>query len=94
MATELFSWVHRERLKAVLENLHAFTQLPIHLIDQRGETLMTFGESPRYCRLLQRNLFPGKGCLAVCLQVGQQAALYFLLSRGSEPYRLSPAASG
>ena len=73
MATELFSWVHRERLKAVLENLHAFTQLPIHLIDQRGETLMTFGESPRYCRLLQRNLFPGKGCLAVCLQVGQQA---------------------
>ena len=73
MATELFSWVHRERLKAVLENLHAFTQLPIHLIDQRGETLMTFGESPRYCRLLQRNLVPGKGCLAVCLQVGQQA---------------------
>lgn len=73
MATELFSWVHRERLKAVLENLHAFTQLPIHLIDQRGETLMTFGESPRYCRLLQRNLFPGSGCLAVCLQVGQQA---------------------
>lgn len=73
MATELFSRVPRERLKAVLENLHAFTELPIHLIDQDGSPLMDFGESPRYCRLLQKNLFPGKGCLAVCLQVGQQA---------------------
>ena len=73
MTTELFSRVPRERLKAVLENLHAFTELPIHLIDSEGRQLMTFGESPRYCRLLQRNLFPGKGCLAVCLQVGEQA---------------------
>lgn len=73
MATELFSRVPRERLKAVLENLHAFTQLPIYLIGQQGEQLMTFGERPRYCRLLQRNLFPDRGCLAVCLQVGQQA---------------------
>ena len=73
MTAELFSRVPRERLKAVLENLHAFTQLPIHLIGQQGEQLMTFGESPRYCRLLQRNLFPERGCLAVCLQVGQQA---------------------
>ena len=73
MTTALFSRVPRERVKAVLENLHAFTGLPIHLIDQQGEVLMTFGESPRYCRLLQRNLFPGKGCLAVCLQVGQRA---------------------
>lgn len=73
MTTELFSRVPRERVKAVLENLHAFIGLPIHLIDRQGEQLMTFGESPRYCRLLQRNLFPGQGCLAVCLQVGQQA---------------------
>lgn len=73
MHTELFSRVPKERLKAVLENLHDFTQLTIHLIDSTGAHLMTFGESPRYCRLLQRNLFPGKGCLAVCLQAGQQA---------------------
>jgi len=73
VTTELFSRVPRERVKAVLENLHAFIGLPIHLIDREGEQLMTFGESPSYCRLLQRNLFPGKGCLAVCLQVGQQA---------------------
>lgn len=73
MATGLFARVPRERLKAVLENLHAFTQIPIHLIDSNGERLMNFGESPRYCRLLQRNLFPGEGCLAVCLEVGQQA---------------------
>lgn len=83
MATELFSRVPRERLKAVLENLHAFTELPIHLIDQEGNSLMTFGESPRYCRLLQRNLFPGKGCLAVCLQVGQRA------KKLGEPYIFS-----
>lgn len=73
MATELFSRVPKERMKAVLENLHAFTALPIHLIDHQGVQLMAFGESPRYCRLLQRNLFPGKSCLAVCLQVGQRA---------------------
>ena len=73
MATGLFARVPRERLKAVLENLHAFTQIPIHLIDSNGERLMNFGESPRYCRLLQRNLFSGEGCLAVCLEVGQQA---------------------
>lgn len=83
MTTELFSRVPKERLKAVLENLHAFTNLPIHLIDNEGVQLMTFGESPRYCRLLQRNLFPGKGCLAVCLQVGQQA------KKLGEPYIFS-----
>ena len=47
MATGLFARVPRERLKAVLENLHAFTQIPIHLIDSNGERLMNFGESPR-----------------------------------------------
>ena len=46
MTTELFARVPRERLKAVLENLHAFTGLPIRLIDNAGEPLMTFGESP------------------------------------------------
>ena len=83
MTTELFSRVPRERLKAVLENLHAFTDLPIRLIDNTGEQLLSFGESPRYCQLLQRNLFPGKGCLAVCLQVGQQA------KKLGEPYIFS-----
>ena len=47
MATGLFARVPRERLKAVLENLHAFTQIPIHLIDSNGERLMNFGESRR-----------------------------------------------
>ena len=36
MTTELFSRVPKERLKAVLENLHAFTNLPIYLIDSEG----------------------------------------------------------
>lgn len=83
MAAELFSRVPSQRLKAVLENLHAFTALPIRLIDNQGVQLMTFGESPRYCRLLQHNLFPEKGCLAVCLQVGQRA------KKLGEPYIFS-----
>ena len=83
MAAELFSRVPSQRLKAVLENLHAFTALPIRLIDNQGIQLMTFGESPRYCRLLQHNLFPEKGCLAVCLQVGQRA------KKLGEPYIFS-----
>lgn len=73
MHAELFSRVPRERIKVVLEDLHAYTGLPIYLIGTQGEMLMQFGESPRYCRLLQRNLFPDQGCRALCPQTGHRA---------------------
>lgn len=73
MPAEIFAMVPRERLKVVLENLHEFIDLPISLIGDQGELLMTFGENPRYCCLLQRYIFQKPACQAVCLQVGERA---------------------
>ena len=73
MASRIFAKLSQERLYEILENLHHFIALPVQLIDDQGQIVMSFGSSPRYCSLLRKNLFPGKACFAIHLEAGIRA---------------------
>lgn len=83
MSSSIFAKVSKERLTEVLDNLHKFIALPIQLIDDIGTIALSFGESPRYCTLLRRNLFSGMPCFAVDIAVGRRA------QKLGEPYIFS-----
>ena len=75
MASGIFAKISQERIYDILEVLHGYISIPIQLIDDQGQLAMAFGESPKYCDLLIKNIFPGKTCFAQRLEVGQQAKL-------------------
>ena len=73
MAVGIFAKISRERIYDILEVLHGFISIPIRLIDDQGQSVLVFGESPQYCTILKDNLFPGKSCFALRSEIGQRA---------------------
>lgn len=73
MVSGIFAKISQERIYDILEVLHGYISIPIQLIDDQGQIVMSFGKSPQYCTLLRKNIFPGKPCFALGLEVGQQA---------------------
>lgn len=73
MSHGVFSLIPEERLESVLETLHDFTELPLHLIDESGEVLMRFGKDTGYCRLLHKHIFKADDCSRLHVQAGRRA---------------------
>ena len=73
MVSGIFAKISRDRIYDILEVLHGYISLPIHLIDDQGQIIFSFGESPQYCSLLRKNIFPGKSCFALRPEIGQRA---------------------
>lgn len=73
MAAGLFEFVSREYIADVLETLHKYTQLPLQLLDARGEKLLSYGERTRYCALLQENVFTPRACEDLHRKAGARA---------------------
>ncbi len=73
METGIFSLISEERLTAVLENLQAFTQIPIRLVDAGGAVLRRYGREAGYCRLLKENGVSQSQCQTQQMKAGQRA---------------------
>lgn len=73
MAKGIFSLVSEERLKDVLNTLHAFVELPIQLIDADGSLLLAFGETTGFCKLIKKNIFNRGECFELHRRAGEQA---------------------
>ena len=74
MQSSVFSYIPREHLEDVLDNLQKFTGLTIQLIDGSGELAMTFGALPDYCsRLNNQGVFSADGCFDFHCKAGQHA---------------------
>lgn len=69
----LFALVSQERIRDVLDTLHAFVGLPIQMIDEMGSLLMAFGEATGYCSLIRKHIFTGNECFQLHRRAGQQA---------------------
>lgn len=69
----IFALVSEDRLKDVLDTLHAFVELPIRLIDAQGELLLAFGGEAGYCSLIQKHIFKGSECFELHRQAGERA---------------------
>lgn len=73
MAFGIFELVSRERISDVLETLHNYTGLPLQLSGADGVPLLSFGETARYCTLLQKNIFAPSTCVDMCRKAGERA---------------------
>lgn len=73
MTNGIYSLIPRQRLQAVLETLHQYTELRVQLIDDGGNVLCTFGGSTAYCGELHRHLFPAETCNQLHADAGRQA---------------------
>lgn len=83
MSAGIFAKISQKKIASVLENLHQFIELPVQLIDGNGDLVLSYGESPRYCKLLMKSLFPGQKCFAIHVKAGQRA------QKLGEPYIFS-----
>ena len=71
MGKGIYALVSEERLRAVLGNLQAFTDLAIQLIDHDGSLLLAFGKSTGYCAKLKDHVFDRKECLVLHRNAGK-----------------------
>ena len=73
METGIFSLISEKRLSAVLENLQAFTEIPIRLVDAGGNLMRQYGRETGYCRLLKANGVSQSACHTQQIKAGQRA---------------------
>lgn len=73
MAFGIFELVPEEHISDVLETLHKCTALPLQLTGTDGVPLLSFGETARYCTLLQNNIFAPSACAELRRKAGERA---------------------
>lgn len=73
MSAGIFSLLSEARIKDVLGNLQAFTELAIQLIDSDGQLLLSFGQSTSYCSILKRQVFDKSTCFELHKNAGRYA---------------------
>lgn len=69
----LFALVPEDRIREVLDALHAFVELPIQLINQDGTLMMSFGETTGYCSLVRKHIFTADECFQLHSRAGRHA---------------------
>lgn len=69
----LFSLIPREKLEELLEVLSNCLELPIQLLNEKGQPLFRRGEDCPYCTLIQKEIFPNDECGKLHLKAGQIA---------------------
>lgn len=75
VAAGIYTLIDEDRLHDVLGTLHAFTGLPIQLIDEHGRMLRSFGNSTAYCTLLKKYIFTNDECFRLHLKAEQRAQM-------------------
>lgn len=73
MEKGIYALISEERLKTVLGNLQAFTDLAIQLIDNTGSLLLSFGKSTGYCAKLKQHVFERQECFLLHMNAGKYA---------------------
>lgn len=73
MENGIFSLIPEERLRDILETLHACIGLPIRLLDANGRGLMSFGNGNGYCALLKKHVFTQNECDELHRKGGERA---------------------
>ena len=73
MGSGVFSLVPEERIREILSNLQAFTDLAIQLIDSEGQLLMSFGQTTNYCAILKKHVFNRDECFTLHKKAGTYA---------------------
>ena len=83
MKALLYSIVPEETLSAMCETFYSCIHLPIQLMNEHGEILVTKGKRTGFCKAFQKHLPPGDTCVKMHVSASKKA-----ISLG-EPYIFS-----
>lgn len=73
LAIGLYTLIDEERLMAVLSNLHEVIELPIRLVDAKGDSLYAFGQAQNFCALLKDKVYSKETCRGQYKKAAQRA---------------------
>ncbi len=73
MLPYIYSIITQEKLEQMLTAFQACTELPIHIIDERGNTILSKGESVHFCREFQKHLPAGETCEQIHINASEKA---------------------
>ena len=76
MRVDIYSLIGRERLHDVLCTLHAFTGLPVQILDNEGGVLKRFGRISKYCELIHKSAIPSEECSKLYIEAGKRAQAF------------------
>lgn len=73
MKTALYSIVPEQTIKAIADTFYECIHLPIQLINEQGEILISLGETPAFCRSFQRHLPASETCEKLHVSASKRA---------------------
>ncbi len=71
--SQIYQWLERSVLEELLLAFQVCTQLPVQIIDKKGEVLLAQGENSAFCKKIQDYLPPSKCCGKIHLQASERA---------------------
>lgn len=74
MKPQLYDYVQKKEIKEMLQAFEACIHLPIQIIDDNGQLLLSYGKTISYCQLFEKHLPPGQSCAAFHADAGRKAA--------------------
>ncbi|MFI3172894.1 MAG: PocR ligand-binding domain-containing protein [Eubacteriales bacterium] len=73
MTPYIYSIIPKDKLEEMLTAFEACTELPIHIIDEHGSTIMSKGETIQFCQEFQRHLPLGETCEKIHIGASEKA---------------------
>lgn len=73
MDSPLFHLISKEILEEILTAFHICTELPVQIIDEKGDVLLSRGEETKFCRTFQHHLPPQDSCQSTHLMASRRA---------------------
>ena len=61
----IYSIVNKQHLEDLLETFYQCLHLPVQLLDEKGEILVQFGETHRYCKIFKQFLSREEACTKI-----------------------------
>lgn len=62
MDSFIYQIVKKQTLLQILESFHICLRLPIQLLDDRGKRLLSFGDTSKYCKIIDKHLPKSDSC--------------------------------
>ncbi len=73
MLPYIYSIISKEKLEEMLTAFQVCTELPIHIIDEHGNTILSKGDSVHFCREFQKHLPIGETCERIHINASEKA---------------------
>lgn len=73
MKPYLYTVVDSNKLTDMLKTFNECMAIPIQVLDENGEILLSYGNTAHFCNLFKRHLHPGESCIKIHANASKKA---------------------